>query len=219
MDYIFLSSIAGISIRHLNISYDIACQWSKNLSKRVENFPINMQESFQSTNVQFFVPKFHLPAHGDKCQGPYSLNLRPGVGRTDGEGIERGWSLVNPLATMLREMGPGFRHNTFDNHWSALNWKKITGLGNCCYPHDFCILTIIKGKSLRTKLKRAVINSIRHSEKHRKVSAAREDCTIVEWNTLIQAWLCSPFDCPNPFFDPPACEYTCMIVINTATLG
>lgn len=129
MDYIFLSSLIGSNLVNLNISYDIACQWSKNLSKRVNDFPPDMQESFRKARVQFFVPKFHLPAHGDKCQGPYSLNLWPGVGRTDGEGIERGWSIVNPLATMLREMGPGFRHDTFDNHWGALNWDKVTGLG------------------------------------------------------------------------------------------
>lgn len=129
MDYIFLASIKGICIKSLNVSYDIACQWSRNLSKRVADFPQDMRDSFDGAAVQYFVPKFHLPAHGDRCQGPYSLNLRPGVGRTDGEGIERGWSIVNPLATMLREMGPGFRHDTFDNHWAALSWGKITGLG------------------------------------------------------------------------------------------
>ena len=130
MDYIFWTTllIAG-SVGWLVVSYDIACQWSRNLHKRVSEYPSDMQTSFLNALVWFFVPKFHLAAHGEKCQGPYSLNWRKWVGRTDGEGIERGWSLVNQLATMLREMGPGFRHDTFDNHWSALNWKKLTGLG------------------------------------------------------------------------------------------
>lgn len=127
----------GSKVKHVNISYDIACQWSKNLSKRVSAFPPDMQTSFQEAKIHYFVPKFHLPAHGEKCQGPYSFNLRPGVGRTDGEGIERGWSIVNPLATMLREMGPGFRHDTFNNHWSALSWGKAIGLGK-----DFLILRL-----------------------------------------------------------------------------
>ena len=129
MDYIFLASLIGMALTYLTVSYDIACQWSRNLHSRVTNFPSDMQASFLAAKVKFFVPKFHLPAHGEKCQGPFSLNWWPGVGRTDGEGIERGWSLVNQLATMLREMGPGFRHDTFDNHWSALNWRKLTGLG------------------------------------------------------------------------------------------
>lgn len=129
MDYIFLSSIIGATISILNFSYDIACQWSRSLCECVALFPLLMQTSFMSAIMRFFVPKFHLNAHGDKCQGPYLLNWNKYVGRTDGEGIERGWSLVNLLATMLREMGPGFRHDTFDNHWSALNWRKLTGLG------------------------------------------------------------------------------------------
>ena len=133
MDYIFLASIMGTAFTFLAISYDIACQWSRNLGERVKMFPSDMQASFLAPVVRYFVPKFHLPAHGENCQGRYSLNWRDHVARTDGEGIERGWSLVNLLATMLREMGPGFRHDTFDNHWSALNWKKLTGLGNCLH--------------------------------------------------------------------------------------
>lgn len=129
MDYIFLASITGLLVTILSISYDIACQWSRSLRERVSLFPIPMQQAFNNAIVRFFIPKFHLNAHGDKCQGPYSLNWNKWVGRTDGEGIERGWSLVNLLATMLREMGPGFRHDTFDNHWAALNWAKLTGLG------------------------------------------------------------------------------------------
>lgn len=130
MDYIFLASVMGLALTYLSISYDIACQWSKNLSKRVLEFPSHMQSAFLCAIIRFFVPKFHLTAHGDKCQGAYSLNWHKWSARTDGEGIERGWSLVNLLATMLREMGPGFRHDTFNNHWSALNWRKLVGLGN-----------------------------------------------------------------------------------------
>ena len=88
-----------------------------------------MQTTFVTAIVKYFVPKFHLAAYGEACQGPYLLNWIPGSARTDGEGIERGWSLVNQLATMLREMGPGFRHDTSDNHWSALNWRTLIGLG------------------------------------------------------------------------------------------
>lgn len=128
MDYIFLASIMGMALTYLSISYDIACQWSKNLSKRVQDFPSDMQSAFLCASIRYFIPKFHLTAHGDKCQGTYSLNWHEWSARTDGEGIERGWSLVNLLATMLREMGPGFRHDTFNNHWSALNWRKLVGL-------------------------------------------------------------------------------------------
>ena len=120
----------GIALTYLTVLCVIACQWSRNLRRRVSVFPPDMLSAFLVAIIWgFFVPKFHLSAHGEKCQGPFSLNSQPGVGRTDGEGIERRWSLVNQLATTLREMGPGFRHDTFDDHWSVVNWRKLTGLG------------------------------------------------------------------------------------------
>lgn len=133
MDYIFLSSLMGIAVACVLISYDIACQWSRNLTKRVKAFPLSMQEAFLRILLLFAVPKFHLPAHGGKCQSPYALGLIKGAGRVDGEGIERGWSLMNAIATATREMGPGFRHDTMDDHWQSLNWRKIVGLGE--YEH------------------------------------------------------------------------------------
>jgi hypothetical protein len=35
MDFIFLSSIAGASVKSIIISYDIACQWSRNFVTRM----------------------------------------------------------------------------------------------------------------------------------------------------------------------------------------
>lgn len=130
MDYIFLSSIMGVLVISILLTYDIACQWIKNLRKRVREFPVSMQEAFLRIALMVAVPKFHLPAHGDACQSPYSLTNMVGAGRVDGEGIERGWSLMNAIATATREMGPGFRHNTMDDHWQSLNWRKIVGLGS-----------------------------------------------------------------------------------------
>lgn len=129
MDYVFLSGMIGMTVMFLSISYDIACQWHKNLGLRVSRFPNYMQTSFLGALTRFFIPKFHMAAHGQKCQGEFSLNWRRYTARTDGEGIERGWSHVNPLATAVREMGGALRHETFDAHWSAENWRKLAGLG------------------------------------------------------------------------------------------
>jgi hypothetical protein len=77
----------------------------------------------------FAIPKFHAPAHEEKCSTPHSLNLMPGVGRTDGEGIERNWAEMNRVANSTKEMGPGSRHDTLDDHFGHHNWRKLTGLG------------------------------------------------------------------------------------------
>jgi hypothetical protein len=138
MDYFFFSSVARTDLRTLVVSYDIACQWSKNLWKRMASYSDQFQLDINgSTTVNFLVPKFHLPAHVELCQTTYSFNLMPGVGRTDGEAPERGWSHINPVATSTREMGPGSRRDTLDDHFSDWNWKKTTGMGLSSTKHNF----------------------------------------------------------------------------------
>ncbi|KAG2111751.1 hypothetical protein DEU56DRAFT_935828 [Suillus clintonianus] len=117
------------SLQNLNISYDIACQWHKKLWQRMKGFPLSMHFNFVSRAVSFFVPKFHLPAHIEKCQTTFSFNFKRGVGRTDGEAPERGWANINPVASSTKEMGPGARRDTLDDFFGDSNWKKIVGLG------------------------------------------------------------------------------------------
>ena len=130
MDYLFASSIKqqGDEL-HVVVSYDIACQWSKNLCHRVSLFPEYMQAAFNRLSFSFAVPKFHLLAHGMGCQSIFSLNILRFCGRTDGEAIERGWAHLNQLATSLREMAPGFRLDALDDHWQYWNFWRILALG------------------------------------------------------------------------------------------
>ncbi|KAF8176561.1 hypothetical protein BJ912DRAFT_1024344 [Pholiota molesta] len=125
MDYFLLSSLKINTPPQLVVSYDIACQWSRNLEKRVQIYPPNPLSDGQM-NLTTLVPKFHLPAHVLECQTSFSFNLVPGVGRTDGEAPERGWSEINAVATSTKEMGPGSRRDTLDDHFGARNWRKIT---------------------------------------------------------------------------------------------
>jgi hypothetical protein len=128
MDYILLAAIAGISLAWILVSYDIACQWSKYFLQRMADYPEWMLVA-EHVKWSFAIPKFHLPAHGETCQSPYSLNLLRWMARIDGEGIERIWSWINALAFSTREMGPGCRSDTMDAHWAAWNWRKIRGHG------------------------------------------------------------------------------------------
>ena len=70
--------------------------------------------------------------HKLPCQAPHSLNFKPGVGRPDGEGIERSWAEMNQVANSTKEMGPGSRHDTLDNHFGHHNWRKYVSLGKFC---------------------------------------------------------------------------------------
>jgi hypothetical protein len=129
MDYLFFSALRRTKLRYIVVSYDIACQWHKNLWKRVSDIPDCYQIDLGHVTLIFLVPKFHLPAHIFFCHINFSFNLTRFVGRTDGEGIERNWANINPVATSTREMGPGNRRDTLDDHFGDQNWKKTLVLG------------------------------------------------------------------------------------------
>jgi hypothetical protein len=129
MDYLFFSSLLNTPLVSLVVSYDIVCQWS--LWKRMGTYPHYLKLDHQGRmTVVFVIPKFHLPAHIERCHKSYSLNLTRWVGRTDGEAPERGWSDVDPLAASTREMGPGSRRDTLDDHFGDWNWKKSINMGS-----------------------------------------------------------------------------------------
>ncbi|KAJ8699281.1 hypothetical protein PTI98_002412 [Pleurotus ostreatus] len=136
MDYTFASLMRHHG-RNLSVvvSYDIACQWSKSLLQRVKTLPPLVRLDLVSTMVRFAVPKLHIHSHTKHCQHNYSLNYLPGVGRTDGEGIERPWANIGATATSIRVMGPGARIETLNDHWGHWNWQKTVGLGSLLSRH------------------------------------------------------------------------------------
>ncbi|KAJ7884955.1 hypothetical protein B0H13DRAFT_2235322 [Mycena leptocephala] len=97
MDYILLSAVLGITALYLAISYDIACQWEINLPTRMAAMPEHMRLDSEKMTVLFGLPVWHAAAHEKKCQTQNSLTYMPGVGRTDGEGIERTWDKIDHL--------------------------------------------------------------------------------------------------------------------------
>jgi hypothetical protein len=130
MDYLFYSSLRNTSIQTMMVSYDIACQWSQNFSARMSaSFPDSWPVNAQAVKLRYAVPKFHLPAHIEKCHRDYSFNYMTQVGRTDGEAPERGWAKINGLAHSTREMGPGSRQDTINDHFGDSNWKKVISMG------------------------------------------------------------------------------------------
>lgn len=128
MDYILLSALNSPKVQRLFISYDIACQYKVKFNARMNMLPQKMHIPLD-TQIDWGIPKCHCPAHKLECQIPHSMNLKPGVGRTDGEGIERDWAAINPVANSTKEMGPGARHDTLDDHWGHHNWRKTTAFG------------------------------------------------------------------------------------------
>lgn len=118
-----------MSAVQLLMTYDIACQWACNLAIRMEDLPPELRLDLSKLKIDSAIPKFHIYAHQLKCLIAFSLNYKFGVGRTDGEGIERNWARMNPVAHSTREMGPGSRHDTIDDHCGHINWRKTVDFG------------------------------------------------------------------------------------------
>ncbi|KAJ7059939.1 hypothetical protein C8F01DRAFT_1254038 [Mycena amicta] len=129
MDYIFASILRHIDrLLRMIVLYDIVCQWWKLLRERLLLLPPLVRLQLVLSFVRFIVPKMHINGHTLVCQLKYSLNLVPGSGQTDAEGIERAWAVVGGLAGSTRLMGPGSRSDALDNHWMFWNWRKVVGL-------------------------------------------------------------------------------------------
>ncbi|KAG1729676.1 uncharacterized protein EDB91DRAFT_1085702 [Suillus paluster] len=186
MDFLFFSTMQHAKdLVTLNVSYDIACQWSKHLWECMARYPNWMHVEHGSKITTFLVPKFHLPAHIFSCQITYSHNLVKGMGRTDGEAPEHGWANINPVATSTRKMGPGSRRNTLNNHFGNFNWKKVTNLGT----------------SLLQKLKAAIPEHYQHqrdfNEFNETLITERPE-EVGRWKQGVEEWE-ADMSATNPF--------------------
>ena len=153
MDYVLLGALAPITLLAIFISYDIACQFKLKFRDRMAELPKDIHIP-DSVSVDWGIPKCHCPMHKVPCQAPHSLNLKPGVGRTDGEGIERSWAEMNLVENSTKEMGPGSRHDTLDDHFGHHNWRKKVRLGT--FPHVLSLLFSLTNFLVRCKFAHAV---------------------------------------------------------------
>ncbi|TDL14293.1 hypothetical protein BD410DRAFT_846162 [Rickenella mellea] len=171
MDYFVLSTLHDVKVKTLYLSYDIACQWFVNLPTRVEEYPFRLQIN-PDLVVIVAVPKLHLVGHGPKCQTKYSLNYIPGSARTCGESIEQIWSGHNAVSMSTREMTPGCRQDTLDDHLGAWNFRKVVGLG----------------KQLLALLREAVPMKIKQKIQFDELSASRLPADIAKWHQMVSAY-------------------------------
>ncbi|KAF7969254.1 hypothetical protein HWV62_27842 [Athelia sp. TMB] len=130
IDYIFLSAIVGFTLMSIIVSYDIACQYLKHFWERVPRLPVHLHPNVKPENLKGKIPKFHFDAHIKKDHAQYSFNFTRGVGRINGEGIERLWGWIKQAVGQTVEMGPGARHDVLDDFFGYGNFRKMTDIGN-----------------------------------------------------------------------------------------
>ena len=184
MDYIFVAAILlDLATRKL-ITYDIACQWSVHLLDRISKFPDHLRINIPTGHLAYAIPKLHWHSHNRVGHSKFSLNLIPGVGRTDGEGIERLWLWLNKAAPSAKEMTPAARHELLDDFCGFTNWRKTIGL---------CDI-----------LARRMLDALKYAKAHRDeliaFSARVRQCRpeqLEEWERMVKTWKRDPTSpCP-----------------------
>ncbi|KAJ7186909.1 hypothetical protein C8R46DRAFT_1206901 [Mycena filopes] len=182
MDYILLSAVIGITALYLAISYDIACQWRIHFVERMAHMPESMRIHLERTTLVYGLPVWHAAAHERTCQAQNSLSYVPGVGRTDGEGIERTWADFNPLSWATKEMGAGARHDAIEDKIDHHNFEK----------------NINQGTTLPRKLILAIEERDRHVAAFTQVDQTLRSDLRAVWQQQLDDWL-EDNTKPNPY--------------------
>ena len=188
------------------ISYDIACQYRKNLAKRIESYENEMQLPSSITEIETVIPMFHIPAHGSSCQTRYSLTFRPQMGRTDGENIERGWAAFNPASMQVREMGSGSRRDVLNFHFDVWNFQRIVNMGMTAFLLEI-IAKVGTGTVFRNRLKEAKREWERLSTSHEKFSEGFSEEVLEEIQLKIHQWNLDPDKSQDPYADGRLSEF------------
>ena len=195
-------------ITRVLVSYDIGCQWSKNLSKRLSLYPTT--SSFELSSLSYWrvvLPKFHLAGHGKDCQLKFNINFTIGAARMTGEMIESGWAQSGSMTIWTRENGPFARRAVLDDHWGSENWRKLRRLRKSIPTLQSIpsVLIFCLGVSLLKNLKKSLAWSKTQRAVANKAPESLPADTLAQWSTMRQE-----FDQdrakPNPYEEPEACE-------------
>jgi hypothetical protein len=91
--------------------------------------PERLQIDLAVITLLFALPVWHTATHEGSCQTENSLSYQVRVGRTDGKGIERTWSVLNPMSWATKEMGIGARADSMEDKINHHNFQKNIGQG------------------------------------------------------------------------------------------
>ncbi|KAI0669043.1 hypothetical protein C8Q78DRAFT_1194055 [Trametes maxima] len=186
MDYLLVSTLLGVLLLLLVISYDIACQYSKNFERRIlQNFTGSMHLDLEDVNVRWVIPKNHIAVHGPN-HSKYSLNFNSKVGRTYGEGCESAWPDLNQASVSTREMALATRHDVLNDHMASWNWAKFVGIGE----------HLLKG------LKNAHKMSLKQRATFNEFSDTFPPDVVREWMRQFELWCANPNSVRDPFEEP-----------------
>ncbi|KAJ7716424.1 hypothetical protein B0H16DRAFT_1741235 [Mycena metata] len=122
---------------------------------------------------------------GRRGRGRPSTNPTRSVVHYDGEAVERAWANANPVASSMRDMGPGLRHDTLDDHFNAA-LGEVTNAAPAAKPtviHSIVSANPALTKLIRSREKAMQAREAEHQRKQEaaKVAAARQQQAAKGW--------------------------------------
>ncbi|KAJ7027466.1 hypothetical protein C8F04DRAFT_965213 [Mycena alexandri] len=168
MDFLFFSAVLNFAVMWLVLSYDIACQFSKNIWTRMAGLPDQYYLKIDKANVRWMVPNFHLPPHKKGCHSSFSFHFLWGAGCTHGETVEQNWEFLNGAAASTKLMGPGARLVALEGLLGFHNWRRLV--------------------AHRTLLKRRMAEDIKEGRSHQASFTAFNDGLVAEQPELVASW-------------------------------
>ncbi|KAJ7061114.1 hypothetical protein C8F01DRAFT_1083331 [Mycena amicta] len=184
MDYIVLATLQDEEVKCITTTYDIACHWQVLLPIRADRIRERgeLKTDLSKYKMQFALPVWHAAAHEINCRSKNTLSYAVGVGKTDGEGIERTWSLLNPIGWSTKEMGEGARHDAIEDKIDYLNFEKNVG----------------QGKTLLRKLIVATAECKTQEEEFEHLTSTVSKETVRGWEAMVRGWEKDKTK-PNPY--------------------
>ncbi|KAJ7030293.1 hypothetical protein C8F04DRAFT_961776 [Mycena alexandri] len=176
MDFIFFAAVLNFALLWVILSYDIACQFSKNIWARMENLPEKYHLHIDKLNIRWMVPNFHLPPHKTGCHSAFSFHWLWGAGCTHGETVEQNWEFLNGAAASTKLMGLGARFAALEGLFAFHNWRRLVN-------------------SIGLILTRRMAEAIKEGRTHKKafnaftagLTAAMPEA-VEEWREWVEKW-------------------------------
>lgn len=198
----------------LAFTYDIACQYKINFKKRiqtVQDYISSQLDALPPALRQLRHPALTLPEidkivwalpvwHGNvhECEAENSVKYQYGLGKTDGEGIERIWAMMNPMSYTLKEEGPGLRHDDIEDLVNRINYRKNIQQGMLVFFLFEQLLIYSLGHTLLRRLRIAIEERNKQIVAFFLVDSTLEKDLRDDWMAMKVAWE-NDRSKPNPY--------------------
>jgi Kyakuja-Dileera-Zisupton transposase len=171
------------------LAYDINCQYSINLRRRLADGPY--LDNREDLPILPAIGLFHVHGHQEKCYARYAPTFVRGMGKGDGEILETNWSVLNGISSMTRTMTLSHRSEVMDAHIGDNNWKKMINMCKlACFSFPRGLTMSSKSSWLATSLcarwKKTCLTKAEHVEDFELMDENASAGNRSAWERLVE---------------------------------